>query len=113
MGKRLDNSDYLIEVTDENIDDAIARYPFLVIYCWAEWCLPCKTVDPIIARLAKDHKGDIVFGKLDMDSNQDTESKYNIRAIPNLLVFKNEKKVGDITGAMPEEMLLERINTFR
>ena len=113
MEKLLDNPDYPVSVTDNNIDDAIAKYPFMVVDCWAEWCAPCRMVGPIIEKLAKDYEGDIVFGKIDVDSNNMTASKYGIRSIPNLLVFKNGEKVGDIIGAMPEEMLLERINAYR
>ena len=113
MEKLLDNPDYPVSVTDNNIDDAIAKYPFMVVDCWAEWCAPCKMIGPIIEKLAKDYEGDIVFGKIDVDSNNMTASKYGIRSIPNLLVFKNGEKVGDIIGAMPEEMLLERINAYR
>jgi thioredoxin 1 len=113
MEKLLDNPNYPVSVTDNNIDDAIAKYPFMVVDCWAEWCAPCRMIGPIIEKLAKDYEGDIVFGKIDVDSNNMTASKYGIRSIPNLLVFKNGEKVGDIIGAMPEEMLLERINAYR
>ena len=108
-----DNPDYPVIITDGNMDEAIAKYPFLVVDCWAEWCGPCRMVGPIIEKLAKDHKGDIVFGKLDVDSNSNTSSRFNIRSIPNLLVFKDGKKVGDIVGAMPEGVLLEKINVFK
>jgi thioredoxin 1 len=108
-----DNPDYPVIITDGNMDDAIAKYPFLVVDCWAEWCGPCRMVGPIIEKLAKDHKGDIVFGKLDVESNPNTSSRFNIRSIPNLLVFRGGNKVGDIVGAMPESVLLEKINAFR
>ncbi len=108
-----DNPDYPVIITDGNMDEAIVRYPFLVVDCWAEWCAPCKMIGPVIAKLALSQKGDIVFGKLDVDSNPDTSAKFNIRSIPNLLVFKNGNKVGDIIGAMPEATLLEKINEFK
>jgi len=108
-----DNPDYPVIITDGNIDDAITKYPFLVIDCWAEWCGPCQMVGPIIEKMARDHRGDIVFGKLDVESNRDTSSRFNILSIPNLLVFKEGQKVGDIIGAMPEEMLLGKINAYR
>lgn len=113
MENLLDNPDYPVEVNDGNIHDAIAKYPFMVVDCWAEWCAPCRMIGPIIEKLAKDYKGDIVFGKLDVDNNHETASRYGIRSIPNLLVFKEGEKVGDIIGAMPEGMLLERINEYR
>ncbi len=108
-----DNPDYPVVVTDGNMDEAIAKYPFLVVDCWAEWCGPCKMIGPVIAKLASSQKGNIVFGKLDVDNNRDTSAKFNIRSIPNLLVFKDGNKVGDIVGAMPEAMLLEKINAFK
>ncbi len=108
-----DNPDYPVVITDANIDEAIAKYPFLVVDCWAEWCGPCKMIGPVIAKLASSQQGNIVFGKLDVDSNPDTSGRFNIRSIPNLLVFKNGSKAGDVIGAMPEAALMEKINEFR
>ena len=113
MGTFAENPDSPIVVTDSTMDEAVAKYPFLVVDCWAEWCGPCKMMGPVLEKLAKDHKGDIVFAKLDVDSNNQTAAKFGIRSIPDLLVFKNGKKVGDIIGAMPEQMLLDKINSYR
>ncbi|HWR69361.1 MAG TPA: thioredoxin domain-containing protein, partial [Desulfomonilia bacterium] len=73
----------------------------------------CKMLGPILENLAKKHAGAIVFAKLDVDKNPDTAKKFGIRSIPNLLVFKNGQKVGDIVGAMPEAKLIERINALK
>lgn len=113
----MDNSNEMpdtpIVLTDSNIDETINKYPFLVIDCWAPWCGPCRMLGPIIESLAQKHKGDIVFGKLDVDTNPATASKYGIRTIPDIMVFKDHKKVGDIVGAMPEAMLIKEISKFR
>jgi len=109
----MDNPDSPVVVTDDNISEAIAKYPFLVVDCWAEWCGPCKMMGPVLDKLAKDHQGDIVFAKLDVDGNNETASKFGIRSIPDLLVFKDGEKVGDIIGAMPENVLLEKINAYK
>ncbi|HOO90464.1 MAG TPA: thioredoxin [Syntrophales bacterium] len=113
MAKFVDNPDSPVTVTDSDINEAIAKYPFLVVDCWAEWCGPCKMMGPVLDKLAKDQKGDIVFAKLDVDGNNETAVKYGIRSIPDLLVFKNGKKVGDIIGAMPEQTLLEKIRSYK
>lgn len=113
MGTFAENPDSTIVVTDSTMDEAVAKYPFLVVDCWAEWCGPCKMMGPVLDKLAKDHQGDIVFAKLDVDGNNQTAAKFGIRSIPDLLVFKNGKKVGDIIGAMPEQMLLDKINSYR
>ncbi len=109
----VDNPDTALVVSDENIEAAVAKYPFLVVDCWAEWCGPCKMLGPIIETLAGKLQGEVVFAKLDVETSQQTASKYGIRSIPNLLVFKNGQKVGDIVGAMPEDKLMERINRFK
>ena len=113
MAEFVDSPDSPIVVNDGNVDEAIKKYPFLVVDCWAEWCGPCKMMGPVLDKLAKEHKGDIVFAKLDVDGNNETASKFGIRSIPDLLVFKDGKKVGDIIGAMPENMLLEKINAYK
>ena len=111
--KFVETPDTAITLTDQNINEAVAKYPFIVVDCWAEWCGPCKMLGPIVENLAKKHAGQIVFGKLDVDKNPDTAKKYAVRSIPNLLVFKNGQKVGDIVGAMPEAKLIERINALK
>jgi thioredoxin 1 len=111
--KFVDNPDTALVVSDDDIGAAVAKYPFLVVDCWAEWCGPCKMLGPIIENLAGKLQGEVVFAKLDVESSPQTASKYGIRSIPNLLVFKNGEKVGDIVGAMPEDKLVERINGFK
>ena len=109
----VDSPDTVLVVNDHDIEEAVAKYPFFVVDCWAEWCGPCKMLGPIIETLAGKLKGEVVFGKLDVETSPQTATKYGIRAIPNLLVFKDGQKVGDIVGAMPEDMLKERIDTFK
>ncbi len=113
MAEFIDNPDSPVVVTDSTIDEAIAKYPFLLVDCWAEWCGPCKMMEPVLDKLAKEYKGDIVFAKLDVDGNNATAIRFGIRSIPDLLVFKDGEKVGDIIGAMPENILLEKINAYR
>ena len=111
--KLVDSPDTVLVVSDGDIDEAAAKYPFLIVDCWAEWCGPCLMLGPIVETLAGKLKGEIVFAKLDVESSPQTASKYGIRSIPNLMVFKDGRKVGDIVGAMPEDKLMERINTFK
>jgi thioredoxin 1 len=111
--KFVDNPDHTITLTDGDINEAVAKYPFIVVDCWAEWCGPCKMLGPVLENLAKKNAGAIVFGKLDVDANPETARKFGIRSIPNLIIFKNGQKVGDIVGAMPEAKLLERINALK
>ena len=111
--KMKENSpDVPIKITDEDIDTNIKKYPLMVIDCWAPWCGPCRMIGPIIEELAKELKGKIVFGKLNVDENRRTSMKYGIMSIPSLLVFKNGNLVDNIIGAMPKEMLLGKISPY-
>ena len=101
-----------LKITDADIEDNIKKYETIVIDCWAPWCGPCRMVHPIIEELAKEMHGKIVFGKLNVDENPMTSAKHQIMSIPTLLVFKNGNLVDRIVGAIPKEMLKERIEKF-
>jgi thioredoxin 1 len=98
-----------IQLFDADIDDTVKRHPTIIVDCWAPWCGPCRMIGPIIEELAKEMKGKVVFGKLNVDENPQTSIKYNIMSIPTLLVFRNGALVDRIIGAMPKEMLLQKL----
>ena len=102
-----------ITMSDADIDEHIKTYNTVVVDCWAPWCGPCRMIHPIIEELAEEMKGKVVFGKLNVDENQNTSSKYNIMSIPSLLVFKNGKLVDVIIGAMPKQVLKPKIEQYQ
>ncbi len=101
-----------IEIKDIDFDENIKKYQTIVIDCWAPWCGPCRMVGPVIDDLAKELQGKIVFGKLNVDENQITATKYSIMSIPSLLVFKNRELVDKIIGAMPKDMLKAKLAQY-
>lgn len=101
-----------IEMSDADIDKHIQNYEKVVVDCWAPWCGPCRMVGPVIDELANEMKGKFVFGKLNVDENKTTASKYGIMSIPSLLVFKNGKLVDKIVGAMPKDPLKSKLETY-
>jgi len=102
-----------INITDADLDENIKKYSTIVVDCWAPWCGPCRMVGPIIDDLAKEMEGKIVFGKLNVDENQMTAVKYQIMSIPSLLVFKNGKLVEKFVGALPKEMLMQKLEPYQ
>lgn len=98
-----------IEVTDNNFDSIINKYPLILIDCWAAWCAPCRMIAPMIDELAKKYKGKIVFGKLDVNKNITTPKKFDVMSIPNLLIFKNGKLIDRIIGVQPMPVLESRL----
>ena len=99
-----------IEVTDDNIEEITAKYPHLVVDCWAEWCGPCRMVGPTIAELAQELHGRVVFGKLNTDLNRRLPRKYGIMSIPTMLYFKDGEVVGQTVGALPKEHIQHAID---
>jgi thioredoxin 1 len=87
------------EFTEDNFDDQVlqASGPVLVDF-WAEWCMPCKALGPTIDELATDYAGRASVGKVDTDANQSLSARYQISAIPTVMLFKGgevcEKFVG-------------------
>ncbi|MDD4651214.1 MAG: thioredoxin [Methanothrix sp.] len=104
--------DVPIKITDATIDAAASQYPIFILDCWAEWCGPCRSIGPIIEQLAKEMKGKVVFGKLNVDENMATANKYRISAIPTLMVFKNGQLIDKLVGAYPKPALAAKIQKF-
>jgi len=101
-----------IELADGTFNEVIRKYPLVVVDCWAEWCAPCRMVGPVVEELARDYRGRIVFGKLNVDSNVTTAQQYGIMSIPTLLVFKNGQLANQLVGAMPRDMLEPQITKY-
>ncbi len=98
------------EITDANFQEEVLNsdVPVLVDF-WAEWCAPCRLIGPTIEELAGEYEGRVKIGKMDVDSNPNTPSKFNIRGIPALLVFKNGEVVDSIIGAQPKPAIESRL----
>jgi thioredoxin 1 len=105
------NIDKPIVVSDRNFDQTVKTYPLVVVDCWAAWCAPCRAIAPVVEQLAKDYSGKVVFGKLNVDENPETAQRFDIMAIPTMLVMKKGKEVDRIVGALPKAQLESRIST--
>ena len=101
-----------VAVTDQEFEEQVlnAETPVLVDF-WADWCAPCKMIAPIVEDLANEYDGKVRFAKVDVDSNPMTATKFGIRSIPTLLVFKNGEPVDMVVGAVPKEVLRKRLDT--
>lgn len=98
-----------LTVTGSDLGDFVQRHDLAVLDVWAEWCGPCKRLEPIIEDLADELSGRVVFGKLDADANPDVVERFGIQGIPTLLVFKEGEPVDRITGVLPKDQLKQRV----
>ena len=95
-------------VTDADFGTEIEQHEGLaVVDFWATWCGPCRLVAPILDQLATEYAGKAKVTKLDVDSNQATAMKFQVRSIPTILFFKNGRVVDQIVGAVPRPKIEE------
>lgn len=87
------------QFTDDNFSEKVEKSATLTIVdFWAEWCAPCRMLGPIVEQLAEENKGSVIVGKLNVDENPKTATKYGIRGIPTLLFFKDGKVQEQVVG---------------
>ena len=89
----------MMDFTDQNFDSEVlsADKPTLVDF-WAEWCAPCKMIAAIVEALADEYSGQLRVGKLNIDENPSTPTKFGIRGIPTLIIFKGGEVVAQVVG---------------
>jgi thioredoxin 1 len=99
-------SEFVFEVTDADFEQKVLQSdtPVLVDF-WAAWCGPCRALAPVVDEIAKQYDGKLKVAKMDVDRNSNTPSKYGIRGIPALLLFKGGKVAEQIVGFVPKETI--------
>ena len=108
--ERRNYPDVPLHINEGNFDEFVREYPIVIIDCYADWCAPCKIVEPIIEESAKNFSGKIVFGKLNVDENRGIAMRFNIMSIPTLLIFKDGRLIKRVIGALPKDKLISVFN---
>jgi len=96
----------IMELTDANFQKVLSETdkPVLIDF-WADWCAPCKMMAPVIHQMAKNYAGKAYMAKLNVDYNQRTAAQFGVMSIPNFIVFKNGRPVGQRIGAVGKQGL--------
>lgn len=104
--------DRLVSVDDEGLEEFVKRATLVVVDCWAEWCPPCRMLEPVISELARRFAGRVLFGKLNVDENPAAVRRFSITAVPTLLLFKEGRLVKRVVGYRPLEELESIIKAY-
>jgi thioredoxin 1 len=98
------------EIGDADFADKVlkASTPVVVDF-WAPWCGPCKSIAPVLEEIAKELDGQVAIYKVNVDDNPKSPAQYNVRAIPNLIIFKGGSEVERVVGAVPKDQLVSTI----
>lgn len=99
-----------VQITDASFEqDVLQSDKLTLVDFWAEWCGPCKMMNPVIEKLATEYEGKVSITKMDIDVNPETPTNFSIRGIPTIVMFKDGKEVHRVVGAVTETKLREQI----
>jgi len=105
------NNDKVPELTDNEFED-FTKEGIVLVDFFAEWCMPCLMMAPVIDELNDKFKGKIKFAKVNVEDNQELSQKFNISSIPNFILFKDGKSIKQFVGSMSIEKFEEKLNSF-
>ncbi|MFP4644926.1 MAG: thioredoxin [Spirochaetales bacterium] len=102
-----------VTITKDNFESEVKNsgVPVLLDF-WADWCMPCKMVAPVLEELSSEYDGKLKIGKVDVDQNQELASQYNVVSIPTLLLMKDGEVVKQQVGAVPRAQIEELIKDY-
>jgi len=98
------------DVTDQDFEQKVIQSDKAVLIdFWAEWCVPCHMVSPVVEEIARDHAEALSVGKLNVDDNPETARRYGVMSIPTLIVFKDGQEKARVVGARGKDAILREI----
>jgi thioredoxin 1 len=103
-------SDNVIQVTDQSFEsEVLAADRAVLVDFWAEWCVPCHMVSPVVEELARDHAESLKAVKMNVDDNPETARRFAVMSIPTLIMFKDGQEKARVVGARGKEAILREI----
>ncbi|NND94267.1 MAG: thioredoxin [Flavobacteriales bacterium] len=99
-----------VEINSSNFEEVLNTDKPVMIDFWAAWCGPCRMIAPLVDELHEEYADKAVIGKVDVDSNQEIAMKYGVRNIPTILFIKNGEVVDKSVGAVPKNVLSDKID---
>jgi thioredoxin 1 len=104
-------SDNVQHVTDSTFEQLVKSPTPVLVDFWAEWCMPCKRIAPTVEQLATDYAGRLTVAKMNVDENPDVPTRFGIRGIPTLMLFKGGELVDQRVGAVDKDTIQKMVDS--
>jgi len=101
----------MVKLTETNFEELSSGSKPLFVDFWANWCGPCKVMDPVVEKLAEKYSNEVVFGKVNVDEEINISSRYQVFSIPTFMVFKGGRPMDALIGAVGEPSLERLLRT--
>jgi len=98
-------SGQIAHLTDSNFHEFVSRNRLVLVDFYADWCMPCRMLAPIVEELAKDYAGKVLVGKINVDENPASADLFQVFSIPTLIIFKLGREVERIVGFVPKNQI--------
>lgn len=99
------------QITDSSFEaDVVNTSGLVLVDFWAEWCGPCRALGPVLEDVAKEMDGKVAIAKMNVDSNPETPTKFGVRSIPTLILFRDGKQIDTKVGSLPKQALVAWLN---
>lgn len=109
---QVENNKKIINLTDKNFS-VISKNSIILIDFWADWCMPCKVLAPIMNEVADEVDENFKICKINVDEQRNLASKFSVRSIPTLVILKNGKEVNRFVGVKPKHFLIKQLNLIK
>jgi thioredoxin 1 len=102
----------VIHITDSNFSKVVGENSLVLVDFFADWCMPCRMMAPIVEELAKEYTGKVLVGKINVDENPATADQFQVFSIPTLVIMKSGEEVDRIVGFVPKSQIEARLKKY-
>ena len=101
-----------MEINDKTIEETLNNNQLVLVDFWAEWCGPCRVLGPTIDELEKEFVDSAIVAKLNITENPEASTKYSVRSIPTIIIYKNGEEVERLVGVRGKQFYIDKINYY-
>ncbi len=112
FGERKAMNGEVTHITDSNFSKIVGENRLVLVDFFADWCMPCRMMAPIVEELAKEYVGKVLVGKINVDENPATADRFQVFSIPTLVIMKSGKEVDRIVGFVPKSQIEARLKKY-